>query len=117
MLNPRVMVLAAIVACGGGKPPPPDRSVERMLGCIECIAGEQDSVVAIGEAVIPRLRNVVLGDSTVHDAQRARASLALGRIGGDSARRVLCDGRVAGLGPRVNRFIDSALVLMAGRCP
>jgi len=48
---------------------------------------------------------------------RMRSSIALGLIGGDSARRVLCAGKAMQFRPDVARMIDSALVLLSGTCP
>ena len=48
---------------------------------------------------------------------RVRSSLALGLIGTDSARRVLCDARAMQFRPDVRRFIDSSLALLQGSCP
>jgi len=47
---------------------------------------------------------------------RMRSSLALGLIGGDSARRTLCLARTKQFRDDVRRVIDSALVLLQGNC-
>lgn len=114
----RAMLVALVLLASCDTPRAgPDARVKRMLGCIECMAGEQAAVVAMGDSAIPALRAIVLGDSSIAAIPRARASLALGLIGGDTARHVLCEGKAMALAPREHRFIDSALVLAGGSCP
>jgi hypothetical protein len=48
---------------------------------------------------------------------RVRSSLALGLIGGESARKALCEGKAMQFRPDVQRMIDSSLVLLNGTCP
>lgn len=48
---------------------------------------------------------------------RIRSSLALGLIGGDSARKTLCVARSMQFRDDVRRAIDSGLVLLQGQCP
>ncbi len=75
--------------------------------------------------VVPTTQTVVVPPPQVVDQRvedykavyRMRSSLALGLIGGDSARRVLCTGKAMQFRPDVERMIDSALVLLNGTCP
>ena len=48
---------------------------------------------------------------------RIRSSLALGLIGGDSARKTLCVAKSMQFRDDVRRVIDSSLVLLQGHCP
>lgn len=48
---------------------------------------------------------------------RIRSSYALGLIGTDSARRVLCQGKTMQFRPDVVRAIDSSLAILQGSCP
>lgn len=48
---------------------------------------------------------------------RMRSSLALGLIGTDSARRVLCEGNAMQLRQDEKRFVDSSLKLLNWSCP
>jgi len=48
---------------------------------------------------------------------RIRSSLALGLIGGNAARKALCEGKAMQFRPDVQRMIDSGLVLLNGTCP
>ena len=48
---------------------------------------------------------------------RIRSSLALGLIGGNAARKALCEGKARQFRPDVARMIDSGLVLLNGTCP
>ena len=48
---------------------------------------------------------------------RMRSSLALGLIGTNSARQILCAAKDSQYRADVQRFIDSSLVLLNGQCP
>ena len=70
-----------------------------------------------GARIVPPVQIV---DRRIEDYKaiyRIRSSLALGHIGGDSARRVLCAGKAMQFRPDVGRMIDSALKLLNGTCP
>jgi hypothetical protein len=157
-------MLGSLIAAGCKQEPTIDPRIWRMVRCIECQAGEQDSVVAMGVNAVPGLRQFLLEgppDSTIQrqdsalsapysgrtpgrgggatrggPAQpppppaavqlrlddfvatyRIRSSLALGLIGGEPARKALCQGKVMQFRPDVERMIDSALVLLNGSCP
>ena len=74
-------------------------------------AGGWTSVVVPPVAVVERR----LDDFTA--VYRMRSAIALGLIGNNSARRVLCEGKAAQFRPDVQRMIDSALFLLNGTCP
>lgn len=67
--------------------------------------------------VVPPAAVVSEGIEDFKAVYRMRSSAALGLIGGDSARRVLCEGKAAQFRPDVRARIDSALVQLNGSCP
>jgi hypothetical protein len=70
-----------------------------------------------GTVVVPPAAVVAQRVDDFKAIYQMRSSLALGLIGTDSARRVLCEGKAAPLRVDVRKMIDSALVLLNGTCP
>jgi hypothetical protein len=69
-------LMIAVAACGG--PAPEDtRTVERWLLCEECIDGELDSVVALGDRAIPILEAALQGPSDERRANMRRQAEAM----------------------------------------
>jgi hypothetical protein len=118
------------------------------MECQECIEGELERVVQMGDSAVSALQQAMdsgpsaerVGSLTrflqistnpapsqaaiqyqlaIYRAMyRHRAARALGFIGGDSARRVLCVSRArTELSGDERAIIDSALMRMKGGCP
>lgn len=112
---------AAVVAMGDTAIP----ALRRLLiqGPLPAALARRDSVLRApyrDSLGIMRVTPAHIVDRRLDDFRtmhRVRASLTLGLIGGDSARRALCDARATQVAPDVRRFIDSALVLLSGSCP
>ena len=71
--------------------------------------------VPLSPAPPPAVIQLLLDDFVAN--YRIRSSLALGLIGGNAARKALCEGKALQFRPDVQRMIDSGLVLLNGTCP
>jgi hypothetical protein len=114
---------AAVVAMGQGAIPalryfllngPPDTTVARKESALRAPLRPPSPTLG------PIIPSTIYVKRRVEDfvaTFRIRSSYALGLIGTDSARRVLCRGKTMQFRPDVVRAIDSSLTILHGSCP